>query len=606
MTSTLFPKSLRFGKRTKLENVTLRGFSGGWNAVDDDISMAAKYLVEARNVYRTASGAQTIRPGNKFFTDVADVVTGDIVDQIYFNGRIISVTTTGEIAASDDDGTNTAIWNSGIAAALSGSPAGWSSGLEYVDFTPHKNALVIHNGVDKPLEVTSAFVVSYLADAATGSNVAVPIGKYGCVVSNYHCIAGIPGLPTTIYISSSGTRGTFPGDPAPNDSISIDVGAYAPEGAAEIRGIAGFRNNLMVFVQGLTILVTLGEFNEAGVHVPVFPDTLPEFGLLGHRDITIIENDMLFGGIGGLASAKRNLYTTTTLDSELLSGIIEPRWRRLVGALTETEMLRDTFSIHDPLNHNWLLFEPNGDVIVYTVDEKLKMREWSRWTELDFDCGCTSFLGRVFLSKGSKIYQMGNQIYPNENYHADLIGDYDSVWATSIHFAVDDRVYDPDTEEVYTCLVDHVSSAVGTFADARDNFPDNWELYEGQEIEFEMELPWFDGKNPLITKHLKFINAATKGTAEFTIDMYVDNLFKDSTGAVVHDPALSMIFIGNDADGFGTDVGGFGGGRRSGDPRLYNYPAKFKMAKFILSGSTMDPLTVINISFLYAKLAFQR
>jgi len=101
--------------------------------------------------------------------------------------------------------------------------------------------------VDKPVSISVALATTYLQDLATGSNTNVPIGKYGCTVGNYHVVAGIPAAPTVAYIASKATAGTFPGDPAPNDAISFDVGAYAPAGATEIRGVAGFRQFLIVF-----------------------------------------------------------------------------------------------------------------------------------------------------------------------------------------------------------------------------------------------------------------------------------------------------------------------------------------------------------------------
>jgi hypothetical protein len=98
--------------------------------------------------------------------------------------------------------------------------------------------------------------------------------------------------PTEIIISAKGTSGVFPGDPAPNDAISIDVGAYAPEGAASIRGIAGFRTYLLVFLQNITLQIKLGQYDDTGIHTPQFPDTLPQFGLLGNRCIVTVENDL--------------------------------------------------------------------------------------------------------------------------------------------------------------------------------------------------------------------------------------------------------------------------------------------------------------------------
>ena len=238
MTVSVFPASLKVSRQNKLENITLRGFGGGWNAVETDLQMESTYLVTVRNFRRTPGGTQKIRYGSKWLADLAQsdpaigttpaytAQGGRILDQIYFSASIINVLSTGVVVAIYGDGSKEVLWNATIAAALPGAPAGWSSGLETISFVPYKNELIIHNGVDKPITISRDLVVTYLQDLGTGSNVNVPIGKYGCVVSNYHCIAGVSVDPSTgdplpsptfVYVSAVGTAGTFPGDPAPND-----------------------------------------------------------------------------------------------------------------------------------------------------------------------------------------------------------------------------------------------------------------------------------------------------------------------------------------------------------------------------------------------------
>jgi hypothetical protein len=266
--------------------------------------MGPSFMPVLRNFRRNPNGSQQVRFGSSFVNDVSSVVTGTIVDMEYFSDRIIACTTTGQIASVNGAGVASAIWNATIAAALPGTPAGWANGVTSLDFVPFKQQLIMHNGTDKPITFSSAFVATYLQDLVTGSNVNVPIGKYGCVVSNYHCVAGIPAAPTTVYVSSQSTAGTFVGDPAPNDSIAFDVGAYAPEGSSEIRGIAGYRTNLVMFFRGAALVIELGNYDSGGIHTPKFPDQLSNLALLGHRAITTtIEQDLMFAGLAGVSSA---------------------------------------------------------------------------------------------------------------------------------------------------------------------------------------------------------------------------------------------------------------------------------------------------------------
>jgi hypothetical protein len=613
MNVSVFPRTLQVPRQNRLENITLRGFGGGWNAIETDLQMESTYLVKVRNFRRTPGGTQKIRFGSRWFADIKSAVTGVALDMIYFAGRLVIVTTTGQIATVDGAGSVVAIWNPTIAAALPGAPSGWSTFQDLANFVPFKREMIIHNGRDKPITISDTFAVTYLQDLGTGSNVNVPIGQYGAVVSNYHCIANInphtaSPKPTTIFVSAVGTAGTFPGDPAPNDSIEIDVGAFAPQGAIEIRGIAGFRANLLVFFQDQTVIVKLGTYNAATppVHTPFFPDTMPTFGLLGHRCVAPVENDLLFAGLGGMASARRNLLSVSgTLESQSLSERIEPPYRKNIGGLTDEQQLKDCWMVYDSLSHDMMLFTPSGQVFVYSFSTKLKYSAWSEYDGLMIKCGCRSFLGRVFYASGTRIYLHGNSVFANEDYFFDRINDHSANWANSTAYAVGDMIFDPTFPSIigglsFTCLVAHTSPATGTFADYRAANPGVWSGFGGNPIDFDMELPWLDSKNPMQVKFLRFVGLATKGDAAFTFSAYVDNLYKDVDGAQVFPAAAQMEFVGNEA----PVVPGLP--RRSDDPRLYKVPMKFKKLKVRVHGPSAGNLEIVNMTFLFNRGKYRR
>jgi hypothetical protein len=619
MNVSVFGSNFKSPRTNKLENITLRGFGGGWNAVETDLQMESTYLVTAKNFRRTPGGTQKIRYGSKWFADLSNVAAAGshIVDMEYFAESLICVLSTGVIVAVDGSGAKTIIWNTAIAVLLPGAPAAWSGGLTSVDFVPYKNTMIIHNGIDKPITISRLLVVTYLQDLATGSNVNTPIGKYGCVVSNYHCIGGIPATPTTIFISSVGTAGTFVGDPIPNDSISVDVGAFAPQGALDIRGIAGFRSNLLVFFQDQTVIVRLGQYNAAGVHTPFFPDTMPTFGLLGHRCISAVENDLLFAGLAGMASARRNLLSVSgTLESQTLSEKVEPPYRQTIGLLTDNEQLKSCWMLYDALSHDMLLFTPTGRVFVYSFSTKLKYSAWSEYEGIDVQCGCKSFLGRVFYADTLRIYQHGNAVFEDEQFYFDRTQDRDFNWANNTNYNIGDIARDVDLGQSYECILGHKSNLIGTFANDRETHQPRWELFVGIDIAFELELPWLDSKDPMKVKMIRFINMATKGDAQFTVNAYVDNLYKATDGTILFQPSLSMDFIGNEASGhgyapqhFSSDTHGegpYGGGRRSGDPRLYKFPVKFKTLKIAVVGAHGGNLEIVNMSFLFSRGKYKR
>lgn len=605
----LFSNKIRKTPQAKLEPTTLRNFAGGLNAVTDDLVTEPRYAKSLINFRRNASGSQQLRFGQNLFTDIKDTNNSPIVDQIYFNNRLVNVCQDGKIVTATDAGTKAIIWSSAIAALLPGHPGGWSTGLTLITFVASRDKLIIHNGVDKPVTIDSTFAVTYLQDLGTGSNTNVPIGKYACIASNYHCVAGIAGSPTVIVISSKSTDGVFPGDAPPNDAISIDVGAYAPEGAAEIRGLAGYRSFLIVMLQQITLIVQLGIYDDATVpnHTPEFPDNFPKFGLIGSRCIIKVDKDLIFGGLSGLANAEQSNFVSGQLNSDVQSAIVEPLYRNVLGKLTDTQKKLNTFFVYDELNHDIIIFYPGGNALVYTTNSKLNYKAWSTYGNMNWTCGCTSILGRMFLTQGTKIFQSGNEVF-GETFNADRIGDYNFDWTHGITTVVGQLYRDTDTGAVYKSVVTHTTSTTGTFANERTAIPSYWEQYLGTEIAFEFELPWISGRNPMQTKKNRFVQIGSKGTASFTLEAFVDNLFKDDQGVQVYDPALSMEFVGTDAVGYGLDLDTvpYGTGRRSGEPRLWKYPVKFKSIKFRFKGSTSKPLTLINMTFLFSRGGYMR
>jgi hypothetical protein len=108
------------------------------------------------------------------------------------------------------------------------------------------------------------------------------------------------------------------------------------------------------------------------------------------------------------------------------------------------------------------------------------------------------------------------------------------------------------------------------------------------------------------SKETKYIGLDTQGTANFTVQAFVDNIL---TANGVPAPLLSMDFVGGSSSGFGNSPFGdapFGGGRRTAEERLYAWPAKFKLLKLIFSGSTTQPLKFISVSLAYIRSSIRR
>lgn len=284
-----------------------------------------------------------------------------------------------------------------------------------------------------------------------------------------------------------------------------------------------------------------------------------------------------------------------------MSSRIEPDYLAAFNTLTDTEKKLETFLVYDQLGKNLLLFCPPNRMFVYSASEELNYRAWSHWEVPEFRCACTTILGRVFFAIGTKIFQHGNIAY-GQKFYADLLKDRDTTWVNSGVFTAGMKVLDSVTGDVYTCLVTHIAPSIGTFAEDRTSSPGRWALYEGEEIDFDFELPWFQGRDPMQVKKLKFAQVESNGSAQFTLKAYVDGLYKDHDGNELWQPSLSLLMHGGQALGYGSPGDPpYGTGRHSNDPRLNRFGVKFKKIKFRVTGSTRLPLEIVNFSFLFSR-----
>ena len=584
------------------QEATLDNFSGGLNTIDNDLRLQTNESKVENNVHRDIDGTKSVRWGTKLFVDLISYVAGDIIEIVFFQKRLIAFTVEGEIATIQDDGTVNIIWNDAIAALLPGAPSGWSSGLTIIDTTEFRNELVVCNGIDKPILIADDYTVTYLQDLGTGSNVNVPIGKYCTTAGNYTVIAGVAATPDVVYISSQGTSGTWPGDPAPNDSLSINIAAYAPQQGGSIRGLSSFRNHLVVHFVTSSVVIILGEY-DAAVHTPRVLDTIPEHGVISHRTQVVLDADIAYADGIGVYKAKRNVFGSA-FETEKLSNKINTVY--INDVIIDTETIQDrSYAVHNPMENRimYFLFDgTNYSVRVMSFVEGLKPNKvaWSDFSGWDFRCGTNSAKGRVFLCHGSKVFQYGNGVFEGEDYTGDFMAEVDSVWDTLIAYVVGDRVYEAGTDKYYTCLVNHTS---GFFLDDLAN--DLWEEYLGEEIEFDWELPWSAINTRMRKKRVSYIGVDTVGTALFTIELYVDNIRKDENGD--DDPALSLQFIAGESQGYGGNgAQPYGGGRRAADERLWGFPCEFKLLKIRVKGSSNKRLAFVSMTFLLVKGTYKR
>lgn len=544
-----FPK-MKYVKprRADIADVTLRDFSGGLQITENEQALKSKYSTKAVNVFGDSASAQDVRFGTKEFCDLS----ANVLNFIYFRQHLICVLADGEVQKVDDDGTVTTIWSETIANALTGSPSGWTSGASYVDFAEFRGDLIVVNGQDKPIIIDENITVDYLQDIPTGSNTNTPISRFVETVSNFLVMAHVTNDELSIYISATGASGTWPGDAAPNDAISFNVGAYSGQSSSEIKAISSFKNFLIVFFDNYSILIQLGEF-DGTTHTPQVVETYSNLGIINHKMAIATDTDLLFASRTGVYSAVKNVFGGT-LTTKPLSGNLGDIYPETTG-LTEKDE-QDCFIVNDPLARVvFLVFKKEDDTfqaLSMKYREDFKKTAWGEIEGWSFTCGCTSEKGRVFFGQDDKIYQYGNSVFANEDYSADYITD----------------------------------------------------ISEGSNINFDWELPWLDAGSRTKAKELKKITFDTSGTSAFTLQCFVNNFYKDLDNE--YTPVIDMDFVAGDSGGYGNNDGGygddaFGGGRRANDERFFGVPTRFKIIKMRIKGSTKKPLKIAAISIIYAR-----
>lgn len=545
----------RVQAKQELKSATIREFSGGWNILDDDLNLSTNYSTRSYNCYRAADGTVAVRYGTKLFVNIAPFLpaAASVVNIEYYNTAILAVMSTGEIVAVQGDGSVTVIWNTYLASLQPGAPAGWSP-TTFASFAQFNGEMVIANGVDKPLIVRNNFAVEYLHDEATGSNINTPIAKYVTVCNRYVCFLGDPVNPNRVHISARDTSGTFYGDPAPNDATFIDIGSVLAN-ASIIRGAAPFRDKLIVaYIEG-TVLGTLGTYDVDGNHTPNFDDAVEQYGSISHRTISSYGDDVLMMDQVGVPSLKRTVLSGT-IKPERVSDLVDPEISSMLNPLSFTSLEDRTFSVYNQREGQFMFFIPNTDVPATTTETKayvfnyrpsLKLANWSRFDGWNWTCACRSLQGSVFF------------------------GDADGkLW-----------VYGSKDDPVYSDLAEEPTINGGA----------------GNPINFDWELPWSDFNKRTTSKTTKYISMDTRGSARFTVMMYVDRYRINSSQEDA--PLLSMEMLGGDINGFGNGDQAYGGGRDSSNEHLWAWPAKFKLMKLRFTGSTIAALRFASVSLHY-------
>jgi hypothetical protein len=547
------------GAKLTIQTSTVRSFDGGLNVADTDLNMAPKYAKILDNIERSADGSLAIRPGTKFFSSQLWDTT-PIVNHTYFGNYVIAVQQSGAFTRIDGTGVGTNM--SRVAAPAGTKP--WDAGnVVYTSFTIFNGDLIACNGKDKPILVKGKptdpnyMQAQFLVDEATGTNVNTPIGKYVIAHGQYTIMAGVPTDPSTVFISAQGTSGTYVADPAPNDAVNINLGPRVSLGSSTITGIVAYRDKLLVTFERGVLPLNLGVYTGSpAVHTPTDDGFIEEFGCLCHRSLVSVGDDTFFNDNVGINSINR-INVFSTLRPVRASHYIDPLTTATIQPLSTAQVQQYMFAVYDLRNFRYMLFVPvfdSGGVLLetvcfsYTNIPTLSVQAWARLRGWKWQSACRTSLQNIIFSQGAKLYS----------------------------YAFDDPGH--------TCDLYNDPAVNGGM---------------GIPVTFDWEMPWADMKHRMNTKSARYLGIDTKGTAQFTVRAYVDNIY---TKSGVDSPLMMMDFIGGDGGGYGGSPYGdapYGGGRRTSEERLYAFPLKFKLMKLRFSGTTMEPLRFVSISVSY-------
>ena len=599
----LFPRNGKINRTNQMLDATVRDFSGGWNVVDNDLNLANKFSKVLENMQLGVDGANEVRPGTVLFADTNEYLD-TIINCEYYSGHIIAVGSNGKIVRINSDGVVNEIWSDTWASSLPGNPSGWTSST-FVSFAVFNGDLIVCNGINKPVIINNSLHVEYLKDLATNTNTNVPIARFVVAHGRYLVMAGdlVEGSQDTLYISATDVSGTWVGDVSPNDAVTLSLGSRVSSGSFVIKGLGRFRDKLMVMFEDAVLPGTLGTFL-GSAHNPTFDDAIENVGVLSHRVIQTVGEDILFGDVNGVSSIKRALFTGSTTSTRN-SQLIDPEYQKVLNKLKSTVAIEDSvWSLWDSANTNYMFFIPDGPTdatttefrcFVYKKNTALKIDSWSDWRNWKFRSGCRSALKSIFLTTGSQVFRLG------ESTQSQVYTDYKG----------DQEMFDDNT----------------VFTDQKGFTPVANIEDSGVPIPFIWELPWSDANDRFKTKNSRYINFDTEGDNKFLVEMFTDNIYKDKTDfgedweednlkfddssgwdVDVLNPTLSMVFQGGDSPGFGGDHFGedYGGGRPTRLEKLYAWTTKYKLQKLRLSGEAVKQLKIISVSLAYLSGSIRR
>jgi len=596
----------RTAKATNImQESTARDFRGGLNVADSELNLNSKYARVLDNLIVGLDGSLEVRQGTSLFTDIADVSDYNIENIWFFFRYIISVNARGEVFATNASGITEPIWTPTIAAALRPGLTIWPS-AGFVTFAEFGGELIIANGVDKPLRVTTALDVDYLADLGSGSNINVPVGNVMAAYANHLFIVSDMYM---LNISERNAAGTWLGDLGTVYVNQFDMRPYVSIGDTEVISMFPFKGFLLICFREVIVPITITEDATATpkLNIAVTGDSvINNYGAISSRVSQDVGDIGLTTDIVGVSAVNLNNFTRI-LAPDRPSRLVDPILQKDINELDSDSLREGAFSLFDRRLSSYMLFLPNdthtlqtaNNAYFYRYVDRMNIEAWSRLKGWNWSAAARSAEGRVFFSQfqSTKIFVLGDS--KTNPLYRDFMGDQETF-----------------SDDTY-------------FTDGTGWGPVSSFETSGLPIEFAWELPWSDLKHRGLSKTLRYVIFDTEGDQEFLMSVFIDDiyttvqigeafsdgtLFTDGTGWIPYTvlpfaPALQLEFIGKDAGAYGTQAYGnspYGGGNNTAVRKLTFAPTKFNTIKLRITGRARGPLKFVAITLLFQQGTIRR
>lgn len=579
-----------------LKEATSRDFSGGLNVADTQLNLSSKYATVLDNLIVGVDGSLQIRQGTALHAVFSSLTEYDLVDLEYFYTRLVVVDELGQILTSDGQGNIARIWDTTVAASIRAGLGIWSA-TNQVRFEEFNGELYVANGTDKPLRVTTSYGVDYVADAATGSNINVPVALIVKKFSQHLCWAA----GSMLYVSEKNAGGTYLNDVGTQFANNFEMKTYVVKGDTTIIGLSEFKGYLLVHFRECIVPVQFSEITDPSnsLALVVAPDSvIANYGAISSRTQQDVGDSNLACDIVGVSSVALSKFTRV-LSPDRPSRLVEGLLQKRINSLSVDTLSLGAFSVYDRKLGAYMLFLPDDiqsqqlNSTCYSLRNipSLDVNSWSRFVGWNWRGAARSSEGNVFFIRNNdrSVFVMGNA--ETNVLNAEFMGEQETF--------TDDTQFTDGTG----------FSPVAEFTES------------GLPIKWAWELPWSDLKHRALSKTLRYLMMDTEGSAEFNIKVFVDNyyeardggetfsdgtMFTDGSGwipAVEQNfmNALSINMVGKDRGGYGLDSYGdlYGGGNNTGTQLVTELPTKGKIVKIRFEGESMQALRFVAITLLY-------